>query len=105
MGWLWLTWGQSGMCTCAASAWAACRSSALARRTHRCRSGAPAHAAAPTRLSSPPLLLRAPHRPCCAPLLQERALLKKLRGTGDGAVDIFFRQASTLFDGNPFVLT
>lgn len=29
----------------------------------------------------------------CAPL-QERALLKKLKGTGDGAVDIFFRQAS-----------
>ena len=29
----------------------------------------------------------------CAPL-QERALLKKLKGNGDGAVDIFFRQAS-----------
>ena len=27
-------------------------------------------------------------------LPQERALLKKLKGTGDGAVDIFFRQAS-----------
>jgi hypothetical protein len=26
--------------------------------------------------------------------VQERALLKKLKGTGDGTVDIFFRQAS-----------
>jgi len=35
----------------------------------------------------------------CAPL-QERSLLKKLKGTGDGAVDIFFRQASWKHWGN-----
>ena len=30
---------------------------------------------------------------CLAVLLQERTLLKKLKGVGDGAVDIFFRCA------------
>ncbi len=36
--------------------------------------------------------------PTPPPPLQERALLKKLKGTGDGAVDIYFRQAQVVWE-------